>query len=125
MQSRVSLSISHGKMRLVTPGSACGFERWKKMRLALQKINCLKSTKRRGRGRKCDRLLGKRVAGFNDCSSSVYSKHAFSASDQTPLRVCLPLRLETDTKHQKYFAGLNNDNGYLCTLDIYGYTYFV
>lgn len=56
------------------------------------------------------------VVGFNDYSSSVYSKHAFSASDQTPLHVCPPLRLETNTKSQKYSAGLNDDNGDIYTL---------
>lgn len=43
-------------------------------------------------------------------------KHAFSTSDQTPLHVCPPLRLETDTKSQKYSAGLSDDNGDIYTL---------
>lgn len=56
------------------------------------------------------------MVGFNDYSSSVNSKHGFSASDQTPLHVCPPLRLETDTKSQKYSAGLSDDNGDIYTL---------
>lgn len=86
----------------------CGLSDEGKCTWLFRSLVALTPIQRQGRRAKCDGFVGKRMWLPLLTNFQVFTLSIFVVPLIKHLSVCPPLRLETDTKSQKYFAGLND-----------------